>query len=66
MFHFEVPPTKIAAAMAALTGGQTVAHSGAKMAAKASSRDRLKALHTTLNAMAASIYAPKDRPDARS
>ncbi len=63
MFHFEVPPAKIAATLAALTGGLTVAHGGGKMAAQASPRDRFKFAHDALNAMAASIYAPKERRD---
>ena len=65
MFHFEVPPAKIAAAMAALTGKVTVAHSGGKMTAKASPREQLKLVHDALNGMAQSIYS-KDRRDARS
>ncbi len=65
-FWFEVPDDKVGAALAALTGGVTVAHGGGKMAAKASPRDRFKLAHDALNAMAASIYAPKERRNARS
>lgn len=65
MYWFEVADDMIAAAMAALTGGVTVAHGGGKMTAQASPGDRLKLVHDALNGMAQSIYS-KDRPNARS
>jgi len=57
-----VPADKIAAAVAALTG-RVVADTTARMTAKASPRERLKLVHDALNAMATSIYAPKERRD---
>lgn len=61
-----VPEPRIIAAMAAFVGGYAFGGGAVKMAAQASSRGRLKLVHDKLNRIAQSVYAPKDRPDARS
>jgi hypothetical protein len=50
-----VPDHRIVVVMASLVGGLSF---GGGMAAKASSRDRLKLVHDSLNAMAVSIFGP--------
>jgi|SRR5450759_1224209 hypothetical protein len=51
-----VPEHRIIVAMAALVGGLSF---GGGIAAKASPRDRLAAVHDALNTIAEAIYSPK-------